>query len=52
MGIDWVDRQLSSCKGCGRSAEHYFTYVNVVKETDEKGVQDTSCRGSGGVPQL
>ncbi len=21
-------------------------------ETDEKEVQDTSCRGSGGVPQL
>jgi hypothetical protein len=52
MGIDWVGRQLSSCEGGCRSAEHYFTYANAVKETTEKGVQDTSCRGSGGVPQL
>jgi len=52
MGIDWVGKQLTSSEGCGRSAEHYFTYGNVVKETVEKGVHDTSCRGSGGVPQL
>ena len=25
---------------------------DLLKETAEKEVQDTSCRGSGGVPQL
>jgi hypothetical protein len=25
---------------------------NIIEETAEKEVQDTSCRGSGGVPQL
>ena len=52
MGIDWVIMQLSSREGCGNSDEHYRIYGNAVKETDEKAVQDTSCRGSGDVPQL
>ena len=52
MGINWVITQLSSREGCGNSDEHYRIYGNAVKETNEKAVQDTSCRGSGGVPQL
>jgi hypothetical protein len=52
MGINWVITQLSSREGCGNSDEHYRIYGNAVKENAEKAVQDTSCLGSGCVPQL
>ena len=50
MGINWVITQLSIREGCGNSDERLFIYGNAVKETAEKAVQDTSCRGSGGAP--
>ena len=32
--------------------ERYVNWLPNNLETDEKEVQDTSCQGSGGVPQL
>jgi maltooligosyltrehalose trehalohydrolase len=29
-----------------------YSFVLFIKKTAEKDVQDTSCQGSGGVPQL
>ena len=37
----------------GNWSDEYYVNLDTNKlKTDEKEVQDTSCRGSGGVPQL
>ena len=52
MGINWIITQLSTEKTATIVTNIIFVYGDVVEETAEKVVQDTSCRGSGGVPQL